>query len=391
MKARRVAIVGGGIGGLTLARLLCRDGHQVSVIERAKDFSAQGHAIGFRGVGLQVMADLGLGEKVRSISRGHAGTRSFTLEGDFLRVTPNAEHARAVGGIAVTRRGPLHAILHEDLPAEIDLRFGLGPIAVEQDGEEVAVTLNDGTRLAADVLVAADGVNSAVRRLVAPEIEAIDFGGIYIGLSVAVEHGLSTNEVVSFWGKARIVSFFPLGPGEISGVIYQDDGFGPTPEGNSAASWAPYLSESLKGAATPVRRVLGALKGGDDLFHDRIRQVPPITAAIGRIAFVGDAGYCPTFFAGNGAGLAALGAWRLARALREDDDDRSALCRYQEVILPLAAGYQVNARQMRDRLFARSPLTIGLRNLTMRWGPASSVARYARRHYRGDLQLADIA
>ena len=136
--------------------------------------------------------------------------------------------------------------------------------------------------------------------------------------------------------------------------------------------------------------MLDALKPGDDVFHDRIRQVPAQCAVAGRVVLVGDAGYCPTFFAGNGAALAAVGAYCLARCLKAHDDDTAALQDYEARILPFAAGYQANARRMRATLFDRSPLKIVVRELGMKYMPQAIFARNQRRHYRGEVQLSDV-
>lgn len=389
MKTRSIIIIGAGIGGLVLARLLAADGHRVTVIERAKDFTAQGHSIGFRGVGFQVMEELGLREEAERTGRKYRLNRTYSIKGDLLRTTTMEDQARAVGGVAVTQRGLLHAVLSKDLPSDIDLRFGLKPVSVTEREENVVVELDDGSALQGDIVVGADGANSMIRNLVLPGIEAHDFGGIYVGMTVKTDHGLPLDEISTFFGTARTVAFFPVDLGTVAVVLYQDDGYGPTPTEDSPQVWASYLDDTFADAPTSVRRILGALKPGDDVFHDRIVQIPPTRAVSGRVVLVGDAGYCPTFFSGNGAALASAGAYCLAKCLRNCDDDRAALQEYERRILPFAAGYQANARRLKSLLFTRSKLTIAVRELVLRYTPAFLFALNARRHYRGEVRLAD--
>jgi 2-polyprenyl-6-methoxyphenol hydroxylase-like FAD-dependent oxidoreductase len=391
LKQRSVIIVGGGIAGLTLARFLDREGHGVQVLERTADFSAQGHTISLRGVGFQVMDLLALKARVERVGRDYSATRSLTLEGRPLRLVAQSAQARAVGGVAVTQRGLLHAALAEDLPSSIEIRFGARIKAVDQKDAAARVKLDDGACLSADIVVGADGANSAVRRMAFPDVDAVDFGGDYVGMTVNTDHGLPLGELRAYYGVARLVSLFPVGASRVAVVVYQDDSFEPVPESNAADAWTAYFARNYVSAAEPVRRILASLKDGDDIFHDRIRQVPPKRAAAGRIALVGDAGYCPTFFSGNGAALAAAGAYVLSKSLARLDDDRAALADYEARILPFAAPYQVNARRLRNVIFAHSPVRVALRRLAQRYTPQFVYAQGIRRHYRGEVRLSDIA
>ncbi len=392
MRKRAVAIVGGGIGGLALARFLAVDGHKITVLERARDFSAQGHSLGFRGIGFQAMDELGLREEVERAGRGYHATRSFTLEGKPLRFVTQAAQAKAVGGVAVNQRGRLHAVLAADLPKEIDLQFDTRPAGLLQTSDAVHIDLVGGGTVDADIVIGADGANSAVRRLVLPHVEVIDCGGLYAGMTIRVEHGLPIDEIATFYGLAQLIAILSGGCRVRSPSCFtRTTTILPPPGDNSAESWKPYLEGLFAGSAEPVRRIIAAIKPGDDIYHDRIRRVPPQKVTEGRVALLGDAGYCPTFFSGNGAGLASAGAYCLARCLRNIDDDHAALADYERRILPFAEAYQANANRLRSALLSRSPAQVRLQRLFMRYAPAFIFATAARKHFRGEVRLSDLA
>jgi 2-polyprenyl-6-methoxyphenol hydroxylase-like FAD-dependent oxidoreductase len=388
MQPKTILIIGGGIGGLTLARFLARDGHRVTIIERVKEYASQGQAIGFRGVGLQAMEALGLRARVEQTGSHPRASVSYTMRGERLREMLYSDHAEDVGGVVVTLRARLHAALYEDLPPEITVRFGLSPTAIEQDEAGVRVTLNNGETLTCELLVGADGANSTVRRLVLPQVQVLDYG-VYTAMTIDTEHGLATDEVHSFYAPARIVILFPIGPSRVSVVIYQDHKHPAPPQDNTPEAWRPYLEKGFAHAAPQIRRVFAALKAGDGIYHDIIRMVPPEQAVAGRVAFVGDAGYCPSFFSGNGAGVATAAAYCLAKCLAKREDMAGALARYEALILPFVAEYQANAHRMRSLLLTRSPIANFVRETTQRFAPSAAFRQRARAHYRGDVKLAD--
>jgi 2-polyprenyl-6-methoxyphenol hydroxylase-like FAD-dependent oxidoreductase len=388
MQPKTVVIVGGGIGGLTLARFLVRDGHRVTIIERVKEYASQGQAIGFRSVGLQAMDELGMRARIEQVGYNPRASVSYTMRGEPLREMLYSDHAEDVGGVVVTLRARLHAALYEDLPPEISVKFGLSPTAIKQDNAGVSVTLSNGETLTCDLLVGADGANSTVRRLVLPKVQVLDFG-VYTAMTLDTEHGLAPDEVHSFYAPARIVIFFPIGPSRVSVVIYQDHKYPAPPEDNTPEAWRPYLEKSFAHAAPQIRRVFAGLKAGDGIYHDIIRMVPPKQAVAGRVAFVGDAGYCPSFFSGNGAGVATAAAYCLTKCMAKHEDMAGALKEYESLILPFAAEYQANANRMRTLLLTRSPITNFVREMAQRYAPDSTFRKRSRDHYRGDVKLAD--
>ena len=157
----RALVVGGSLGGLFIGCMLLRAGWDVVVIERTAG------ALTGRGAGLGVHAPLLDGLR-------RAGARVDSSIGVAVdgRVTLGADGA-VLASIDMpqlcTSWRRLHAVLSDAFPPE-RLRHGNGLVGIEQDEDGVTARLADGSSLAGDLLVGADGVRSTVRRLLLPEV-----------------------------------------------------------------------------------------------------------------------------------------------------------------------------------------------------------------------------
>ena len=158
----RILIAGGSLGGLLAANMLLRDGHDVQVLEKATG------SLDGRGAGIVTHAALGRGLQ-------HAGV----VVDDTLGVRVESRVALAASGEVVARLAMpqvltswsrLYALLAGAFPAE-RCRAGMSVSRVEQDGQGVRVFVDGtaaGTVLEADLLIASDGIRSAVRAQFAP-------------------------------------------------------------------------------------------------------------------------------------------------------------------------------------------------------------------------------
>src|SRR5215469_18863092 len=159
----RILIVGGGIGGLTLATALHRQGYTPELIERSTAWPVIGAGINLPANGVRVLRTLGLGEAVDRYAAVLHRWGFFDQQGELLCETDLEELWRDVGPcLAVTRLRLQEALLTGAVA--VPLRLGVSLTALTQDDKRVRVSLSDGSG-DYDLVVGADGIYSTVRQL----------------------------------------------------------------------------------------------------------------------------------------------------------------------------------------------------------------------------------
>ncbi|MEM7452494.1 MAG: FAD-dependent monooxygenase, partial [Pseudomonadota bacterium] len=162
---REVAIVGGGIGGLTLALSLHAAGLKPRVFERAPRLIEAGAGIQLSPNAMRVMRALGLehalipfafAPEALEMCDGVSGRHVFSIR---------AQQRRWGAPYLHLHRADLVAVLEQTLEARVPgaLTTDAGVTAIEDDGEQVTLSFADGTHVA-DLAVGADGIHSTVRR-----------------------------------------------------------------------------------------------------------------------------------------------------------------------------------------------------------------------------------
>ena len=359
MNGLRVAVAGGGLGGLCVAQGLLRAGAEVRVYER--DASVAVRRQGYR---LHVDARAGLALEqclppesfaLFQATCGQA-SRRLTVMSEQLRVLkeqstgdPAADpYAPATLSTSVNRQ-----TLREVLAAGLDGRIGFGRelTRYEADQNGVRMHFTDGRSAEADLLVGADGVNSAVRRQYLPGAEAADTGTRCVygktplraealdRLPPALKHGFTAvvggrvgmaTGLVCFRQRPECVAEstgFALSPAEdylMWAVTAHRRYFGVPDEQlrmmRSAALHA--LSAELISTWHPDLRALHILADIDETFLVRIRTSPPVPAwPPSRVTVLGDAIHAMSPARGSGANTALQDAALLCRTLTRTTAD----------------------------------------------------------------------
>lgn len=180
MRAPAIAIVGGGIGGLALALALHARGVACHVYEGASELREIGVGITLLPHAMRELAALGLQERIEPLGIENLESVFFNRWGQFIYREARGRHAGYPLPEIGIHRGKLHGVLVDAV------RERLGPQAlhldhrctgVQQDGEGVTIAFEGRAPVRAGIVVACDGVNSAVRAQFYPG-EALAFTGI---------------------------------------------------------------------------------------------------------------------------------------------------------------------------------------------------------------------
>mgnify|MGYP003304439682 CR=1 FL=1 len=164
----RIAIIGGGIGGLCAAVTLQKQGFSVQVYEASPTFQPVGAGIGIGSNALQALMEIGVGEEI--FANGHALHQQVFLDtyGNTLNTIDLTVLKELYGQENITiHRADLHKIFLKALKPDT-LHFNKKYISVEQNDNQVTVSFEDGTTVTADMLIAADGIHSSIRQQLLP-------------------------------------------------------------------------------------------------------------------------------------------------------------------------------------------------------------------------------
>lgn len=365
----RILVSGAGTAGLCAGIDLARAGHEVEVVERANHLRVNGSPIDVRGEAVETARSMGILDAVH----GHRIT--MTEQTTFVDRSGAAVAALVMQEINETSedieipREDLMNILRRVLPEQVDLRFEESIAALVDDGDRVAVTFASGREAAYDLVVGADGVHSAVRRLVfGPEKEFTEHLGMYVAIGDAP--GQATP------GNTRVTEILNL-PGRFAGVArYRDKAlalfeFRSEPidyDYHDLGAQKRILAETFAGIEDwKVPELVKTAQDDPNLYFDAIAQIRMPSWHQGRVVLIGDAAHCATPMSGRGTSLALLGAWTLAEELtRHGNDLTAAFVAYEQRQRPHAAAAQEFARGGADLVVPATWEAIEARNARLR-------------------------
>ena len=321
----RVAIIGGGVGGLSTAVALRATGAHVQVFEQARQLSEVGAGLGLQPNGRRVLVRLGLGEEINRIGARLKGFRICRPDGSVVSAETYPEGVMQLG----VHRADMAAVLAAALPQGV-VHTGHRCVRFSQHNEFAVVSFDNGVSVKADVVIAADGIHSVLQRYVVDATVPVFSGTVaYRGLIPASRLQGWPEYLVSWGGGGKHLLVFPVRGGELLNYV----GFVPADE-HMRESWsAPgdpaTLAAEFADWNPQARRLLAHV---DTTFTWGLYDREPLTRwTQGRLCLLGDAAHAMLPHMGQGANQAIEDAMALATFLRRASaaDVPEALTRYE--------------------------------------------------------------
>lgn len=366
-----ILIVGAGICGPALAKLLLGaeggpQAYRITVVERCEALRTGGQQIDLRAQGIPVMRKMGLMDAVRDIVVHERGVAFVDKHGKpqfQVGVNDTGKGQQGMTSEYEIMRGDLVRVLYDaSLEASeaakkqggagVAYEFGVSvdTISQKEDGEGgVDVKFSDGRRQHFDLVVGADGQGSRTRRqawgdeagraafhtlhsygayFTIPRVEAEDS-------DIAVVHHLAGRRMIAFRSNGRPETQCYMFCNEPSQGPLLRDATGYNPDktvDDQKKIWRDFFDDS---DAWCRERVFDGLKNTKDFYAHEAGQVKLDSWSRGRVALLGDAGYCPSPLTGCGTTASLVGAYVLAGELaRHPGDVATALEGYDRVLRP---------------------------------------------------------
>ncbi|GAA4665553.1 FAD-dependent monooxygenase [Frondihabitans cladoniiphilus] len=376
MTRPHVLISGASIAGPALAFWLRRYGWQATVVEKAPQFRTGGQNIDIRGAAREVLRRAGLEDAVRAATTGEVGTRFLgeggavvaefpagesdtegataeieILRGDLSRIFVDASTGDASTGDASTGdASPTGDASTADDTSTSDAStteyvYGDSITAVDDTGDHVRVSFENGPDRTFDLVIAADGIGSSTRRLVfgadgpsAPVIKPLGMDMTYLTLERTPDDddwwnwynepgGLAVTVRPDRHGTTRAV---------LTSIDYSSDRGASARRENrrSLEEQKQHLRDQFADVGYAAPRILAALDSTEDVYYEAIGQVHAPEWSRGRVALTGDAAWCASPVSGMGTSLSVVGAYVLAGELASHVHHRDAFAAYDRIMRP---------------------------------------------------------
>ena len=359
----KIAIIGGGIGGLVAGIALRQAGIEATIYERAPGFGEVGAGISISPNAVLGLRHLGLGEFLEAHGNEPLEQNQFHgLTGELLlRIDRRGTREKYGAPYLQLHRadllgGLIDAIGEDTCKMDHDL--------VDIDSRDDGVTLHfaNGTRATADAAVAADGLRSVVRDALfdtpPPEFSGhVAYRGL-IPAHLVPERALEPINI-NHLDRGRNVVTYPVRKGELVNVVALSMAGDWAEEGWSVKADKAELIAKYDGFAPYVQEML-AIIPEEDLFRWGLFIREPLTEwRKGRTVMLGDAAHPMLPYFGQGASCAIEDATVLGRSFEECGDIDDALDAYVATRIERATHLQRESNAGGQRLQAIDPDTFG--------------------------------
>jgi len=326
MKNLSVLVIGGGIGGLTAAIALRRQGFAVHIIEKDPSWSVYGVGIIQQGNVLRAVDALGILDRYIGAGVGFDAVEVYLPNGAKVARVPSPRLlADRPANVGVSRRAMQKVLADAAREAGATIALGVTAVAIDDQADAVHVGLSDGSAAHYDIVVGADGTYSTTREMMFPEAPRPAFTGQSVW-----RYNLPRPKDLD----ALHVYNGPIGAGLVpisSSLMYM---YLTTPEPGNPRYPREGLAAVMRGKTAQCAPAIREL--AQQITDDEGVVYRPLEGMLaegrwhnGRVVMLGDAVHATTPHLGQGAGLAIEDSLVLADELARQADVESAFQAYR--------------------------------------------------------------
>lgn len=318
-KVKKVLIVGGGIGGLSLAIALRNRGIDTTIVEIKKVWTVYGVGIIQQSNVVRAMAQLGIVDKYLAASFPFECVGVYTFEGKQVALLPGKRLAgpEYPANLGISRL-KLHEVLsHEAQERGATVTLGLTVQNLQQSSTGVHVTFTDESTGDYDLVVGADGIFSKIRGMVFPEAPKPRFTGQAVW-RYNFKRPKELDHLANYRGFKVNAGLVPLSDDLMYMYVTTIEPGNPKMPQDELAS---LMRERIKGFGGMIAAVRDQITDSAQVVYKPMEVVlVPAPWYRGRVVLMGDAAHSTTPHLGQGAGMAIEDAIVLAEEIDSDRD-----------------------------------------------------------------------
>lgn len=362
-----ILISGASIAGLTMAYWLYKYGYKVTVIEIANAPRKGGSPIDIKGDAVGVVRKMNIYD---AITKKKVTTENVCFVNDKDKIIASMNPSimdDKIGEDIEIQREFLVDILYEEVKDSVNFIFEDTIIKIENNSDNAIVHFKKKKSEAFHLVIGADGLHSNVRKLVFGKEETFsNYYGMYAGVvDIEIDENRKNNCILyntsgkmagiyNFNNKANAILVFH----SKEQIIY---------DYKNTKEQKEILNKMFFNEGWKVPQILQKFNESETLYFDAVSQIKMDNWSKNRVVLIGDAAYCASFLTGRGASLAVLGAYTLAEAIKDSEENYSeAFQKYQKRFEPIANKAQSSIKAGALFLVPKTGISKLIRNLLVK-------------------------
>jgi len=340
-----VLVSGASFAGLATAFWMNRLGYRVTVVEVGKGLKTGGSPVDIKEGTVDIMKRMGLLERIQASSLKAKAVDFLDVEGvRIARMPAQSGGAQGTNPEYEIERDALLHMMFEEVKSDVEFLFDDSIARLEETADEVAVTFKSGRQRSFSLLFGCDGNHSSVRRMCFGEESAYshflqNYFSITIVDKLLIEE--DTAQMYNVPGKVVMLNAYN-NKTDIIFCFYSEK---EVPYSyRDQEEQRGIILQQFGGEGWRTRELLEELSRCRDFYFDKMCQIRMPSWTKGRVALVGDAGYCASPAAGMGGSLAIVGATALVDAFQKHPGSFEAAFReYNDSLRPFVEDVQAQA------------------------------------------------